>query len=336
MPSASAWTASPSSTRRRASGTCGSRTSADGMTRVLAGRGASLGFVLIRLAPGDPSAVMLGSDATPAAVAEFRARYGLDRPIAVQYLAWLGHVVRGDLGNSIYLGRPVTTAILERLPVSLTLTLTAFVIAIGLGITLGPVGAYWHDTWADRAVSAVAALGLSLPSFWLGICLIYLLAVRWPLLPSGGFVEPWRDPPAGLRHLLLPSFALGYLQSGLIARMTRASMLDALRGDFVRTARSKGVGELYVVVKHAFRNAVIPVLTVSGIALAVLFGGAVVIETVFTLPGVGRLLVNAVVRRDYPVVQGTLLLVAAWYVVVNIAVDLLYTVSDPRVRLRTS
>ena len=316
------------------------------MTRVLAGRVASLGFVLwlvtiiafvlIRLAPGDPSAVMLGSDATPAAVAEFRAAYGLDRPIAVQYMAWLGHVVRGDLGTSIYLGRPVTTAILERLPVSLTLTLAAFAIAIVLGVSLGLVAAYWHDTWADRGVSAVAALGLSLPSFWLGICLIYLLAVRWPLLPSGGFIEPWRDPPAALRHLLLPAFALGYLQSGLIARMTRASMLDSLRGDFVRTARSKGVGELSVVVKHAFRNAFIPVLTVSGIALAVLFGGAVVIETVFTLPGVGRLLVNAVVRRDYPVVQGTLLLVAAWYVVVNIAVDLLYTVSDPRVRLRTS
>jgi len=316
------------------------------MTRVLATRIASLvfvlwlvtiiAFVLIRLAPGDPSAVMLGSDAAPAAVAEFRARYGLDRPIVVQYLAWLGHVVRGDLGHSIYLGRPVATAILERLPVSLTLTLSAFVIAIVLGVTLGLMAAYWHDTWIDRSVSAVAALGLSLPSFWLGICLIYLLAVRWPLLPSGGFVEPWRDPLSALRHLLLPAFALGYLQSGLIARMTRASMLDALRGDFVRTARSKGVGELYVVVKHAFRNALIPVLTVSGIALAVLFGGAVVIETVFTLPGVGRLLVNAVVRRDYPVVQGTLLLVAAWYVVVNIAVDVLYTVSDPRVRLRAS
>src|SRR5215831_9455163 len=200
MPSASAWTASPSSTRRRASGTCGSRTSADGMTRVLAGRVASLGFVLwlvtiiafvlIRLAPGDPSAVMLGSDATPAAVAEFRARYGLDRPIAVQYLAWLGHVVRGDLGNSIYLGRPVTTAILERLPVSLTLTLTAFVIAIVLGITLGLVAAYWHDTWADRAVSAVAALGLSLPSFWLGICLIYLLAARGLAAPAPARLRP--------------------------------------------------------------------------------------------------------------------------------------------------
>jgi len=185
-------------------------------------------------------------------------------------------------------------------------------------------------------VSAVAALGLSMPSFWLGICLIYLFAVRWPVLPSGGFVEPWVDPPASLRHLLLPAFALGYLQSGLIARMTRASMLDVLRGDFVRTARSKGLAERRVVVKHAFRNALIPVLTVTGIALAVLFGGAVVIETVFTLPGVGRLLVNAVVRRDYPVVQGTLLLVAAWYVLVNIVVDVLYTVSDPRVRLRAS
>lgn len=316
------------------------------MTRFLASRAVSLAFVLwlvtiiafvvIRLAPGDPSAVMLGSDATPTAVAEFRAKYGLDRPIAVQYAAWLGHVLRGDLGTSIYLGRPVTTAILERLPVSVTLTLAAFAIAVTLGVALGLVAAYWHDTWADRAVSAIAALGLSMPSFWLGICLIYLFAVRWPILPSGGFVEPWVDPPTSLRHLLLPAFALGYLQAGLIARMTRASMLEALRGDFVRTARSKGIAELRVVAKHAFRNALIPVLTVTGIALAVLFGGAVVIETVFTLPGVGRLLVNAVVRRDYPVVQGTLLLVAAWYVLVNIVVDVLYTVSDPRVRLRAS
>jgi peptide/nickel transport system permease protein len=316
------------------------------MTRFLTSRVLSLAFVLwlvtiiafvmIRLAPGDPSAVMLGSDASPKAVAEFRAAYGLDRPIPVQYLAWLGHVVRGDLGMSIYLGRPVTTAILERLPISLTLTLSAFAIAVVLGISLGLIAAYWHDTWIDRLVSVVAALGLSMPSFWLGICLIYLFAVRWPVMPSGGFVEPWIDPGKSFRHLLLPAFALGYLQSGLIARMTRASMLEALRGDFVRVARSKGVGEFRVVVKHAFRNALIPVLTVTGITLAVMFGGAVVIETVFTLPGVGRLLVNAVVRRDYPVVQGTLLVVAAWYVVVNIAVDVLYTVSDPRIRLRAS
>ena len=316
------------------------------MTRFLTSRVLSLAFVLwlvtiiafvmIRLAPGDPSAVMLGSDASPKAVAEFRAAYGLDRPLPAQYLAWLGHVVRGDLGMSIYLGRPVTTAILERLPISLTLTLSAFAIAVVLGVSLGLVAAYWHDTWVDRLVSVVAALGLSMPSFWLGICLIYLFAVRWPVMPSGGFVEPWIDPGKSFRHLLLPAFALGYLQSGLIARMTRASMLEALRGDFVRVARSKGVGEFRVVVKHAFRNALIPVLTVTGITLAVMFGGAVVIETVFTLPGVGRLLVNAVVRRDYPVVQGTLLVVAAWYVVVNIAVDVLYTVSDPRIRLRAS
>ena len=316
------------------------------MTRFLTSRVLSLAFVLwlvtiiafvmIRLAPGDPSAVMLGSDAGPKAVAEFRAAYGLDRPLPVQYLAWLGHVLRGDLGMSIYLGRPVTTAILERLPISLTLTLSAFAIAVVLGVSLGLIAAYWHDTWIDRLVSVVAALGLSMPSFWLGICLIYLFAVRWPVMPSGGFVEPWIDPGKSFRHLLLPAFALGYLQSGLIARMTRASMLEALRGDFVRVARSKGVGEFRVVVKHAFRNALIPVLTVTGITLAVMFGGAVVIETVFTLPGVGRLLVNAVVRRDYPVVQGTLLVVAAWYVLVNIAVDVLYTVSDPRIRLRAS
>lgn len=295
-----------------------------------------IAFVVMRLAPGDPSAIMLGADAPPTAVAEFRASYGLDQPLPVQYLAWLGHVVRGDLGRSIYLGRPVTTAILERLPVSLTLTLFAFAIALVLGISLGLAAAYWHGTWIDRLVSLVAALGLSMPSFWLGICLIWLFAVRLTALPSGGFVEPWLDPRRALEHLILPAFALGYLQSGLIARMTRTTMLEALGGDFVRVARSKGLGEFVVVVKHAFRNALIPVVTVSGLTLAVLFGGAVVVETVFTIPGVGRLLVNAVVRRDFPVVQGTLLLVAGWYVAVNLAVDVLYTVIDPRIRYRPS
>lgn len=295
-----------------------------------------IAFTVMRLAPGDPSAVMLGADAPPAAVAEFRAAYGLDQPLPVQYLAWLRHLVHGDLGTSIYLGRPVTTAILERLPVSLTLTLFAFVIAIVLGVSLGLAAAYWQNTWIDRLVSLVAALGLSMPSFWLGICLIWLFAVQLAMLPSGGFVEPWVSPLQALQHLLLPAFALGYLQSGLIARMTRTTMLEALGGDFVRVARSKGLGEFAVVVKHAFRNALIPVVTVSGITLAVLFGGAVVIEAVFTIPGLGRLLVNAVIRRDFPVVQGTLLVVAAWYVAVNIVVDVLYTVIDPRIRYRTS
>jgi peptide/nickel transport system permease protein len=295
-----------------------------------------IAFVVIRVAPGDPSAHMLGSDASPQVVAEFRASYGLDRSIPVQYLAWLAHVVQGDLGTSIYLGRPVTTAILDRLPVSLTLTFAAFAIALVFGMLLGILAAYWRDRWIDRLVSAVAAAGLALPSFWLGICLIYVFAVLWPVLPSGGFVEPWVDPARALRHLILPAFALGYLQMGLIARMTRAAMLEALRGDFVRVARAKGVGELQVVLRHALRNALISVLTVSGVSLAVLFGGAVVVETVFTLPGVGRLLVNAVVRRDYPVVEGTLLLVAAWYVLVNLLVDVLYTLCDPRIRLRTS
>jgi peptide/nickel transport system permease protein len=293
-----------------------------------------IAFVVMRLAPGDPSATMLGADAPPAAVAAFRVSYGLDQPLPVQYLAWLSHVVRGDLGMSIYLGRPVTTAILERLPVSLTLTLFAFVIAVVLGLALGLAAAYWQDTWIDRLVSLVAALGLSMPSFWLGICLIWLFAVRLSVLPSGGFVEPWIDPGKALAHLILPAFALGYLQSGLIARMTRTTMLEALGGEFVRTARSKGVGELAVVVKHAFRNALIPVITVCGITLAVLFGGAVVIEMVFTIPGLGRLLVNAVIRRDFPVIQGTLLLVAAWYVAVNISMDFLYTAVDPRIRYR--
>lgn len=294
-----------------------------------------IAFAVIRLAPGDPSAVMLGSDATPQAVAEFRVAYGLDRPIPIQYAAWLGRVLQGDLGQSIYLGRPVTSAILERLPVSLTLTFAAFLFAVVFGVALGLAAGYWRNTWVDRLVSAIAALSLSIPSFWLGICLIYLLSVRWPILPSGGFVEPWNEPLNSLRHLVLPAFALGYLQLGLIARITRASMLEALRGDYVRAARARGASEMRVVLNHAFRNSLIPVLTISGVALGVLFGGAVVIETVFTVPGVGRLLVNAVVRRDYPVVQGTLLLVASWYVLVNLLVDFLYTVSDPRIRLQT-
>ena len=295
-----------------------------------------IAFVVIRVAPGDPSAHMLGSDASPEVVAEFRASYGLDRSIQVQYLSWLAHVVQGDLGTSIYLGRPVASAILERLPVSLVLTFAAFAIALVFGVLLGILAAYRRDRWVDRFVSAVAAAGLALPSFWLGICLIYVFAVLWPVLPSGGFVEPWVDPSQALRHLILPAFALGYLQMGLIARMTRAAMVEALRGDFVRVARAKGVGEVSVVLRHALRNALISVLTVSGVSLAVLFGGAVVVETVFTLPGVGRLLVNAVVRRDYPVVEGTLLLVGAWYVLVNLLVDVLYMLCDPRIRLRAS
>ena len=294
-----------------------------------------IAFAVIRLAPGDPSAVMLGSDATPQAVAEFRVAYGLDRPIPIQYVAWLGRVLQGDLGQSIYLGRPVASAILERLPVSLTLTFAAFLFAVVFGVALGLAAGYWRNSWVDRLVSAIAALSLSIPSFWLGICLIYLLSVRWPVLPSGGFVEPWKEPLNSLRHLVLPAFALGYLQLGLIARITRAAMLEALRGDYVRAARARGASEMRVVLNHAFRNSLIPVLTISGVALGVLFGGAVVIETVFTVPGVGRLLVNAVVRRDYPVVQGTLLLVASWYVLVNLLVDFLYTVSDPRIRLQT-
>lgn len=292
-----------------------------------------IAFVVIRLAPGDPSATMLGSDATPQAVAQFRASYGLDRPIIVQYLAWLSHIARGDLGTSIYLGRPVTTAIVERLPVSIALTVSAFLIVVVFGVSLGIAAAYWRDTWIDRFVSGIAALGLAMPSFWLGICLIYLFAVRWPILPSGGFVDPLTNPWESIRSLTLPAFALGYLQVGLLARITRASMLETLNADFVRVARAKGMGEFKVVTKHAFRNALIPVLTVAGVSLAVLFGGAVVIETVFTLPGVGRLLIDSVVRRDYPVVQGALLVVAAWYVLVNILVDVLYTWSDPRVRL---
>ena len=292
----------------------------------------AIAFTLTRLAPGDPSAAMLGADATPAEVTAFKKTYGLDGSIPSQYIIWMGHVLQGDLGQSIYLGRPVTTAILERLPVTLTLTVFAFLLAVLIGVPLGIVAAYKKNTVIDRTASTVAVLGLSLPSFWIGIYMILFFSVRLRWLPSGGFVAPWSHPVDGVGHLLLPGLALGYLQAGLIARMTRSSVLDTLNLPFVQVARAKGLAERVVVAKHVLKNAILPVISVMGVSLAVLFGGSVVIETVFTIPGVGRLMVSAVTKRDFPVIQGALLLIATWYALVNLLADIAYTVVDPRIR----
>jgi peptide/nickel transport system permease protein len=289
-------------------------------------------FVIVRIAPGDPAAVMLGPEATPQDVAALRTRLGLDRPLLVQYALFLGQLVRGDLGDSIFLNRPVLTTLAERVEPTFFLTLFSLLIASVIAIPIGILSAYRRGSLFDQATTTLAMLAASIPSFWLGLLLIQIVAVRWGILPVSGYGGPGAGIMVRLSHLILPSLALGIVSSALILRFTRASMLDVLGDDYVRTARSKGLGEFKVVMKHAFKNALIPILTVLGLTAALLVSGAVVTETVFSLPGIGSLVVSAVLRRDYPVIQGALLVIAALYVLINFLIDMLYLAVDPRVR----
>jgi peptide/nickel transport system permease protein len=289
-------------------------------------------FVIVRIAPGDPAAVMLGPEATPQDVAALRARLGLDRPLLVQYALFLSQLVRGDLGDSIFLNRPVLTTLAERVEPTFFLTLFSLLIASVIAIPIGILSAYRRGSLFDQATTTLAMLAASIPSFWLGLLLIQIVAVRWGILPVSGYGGPGAGIMVRLSHLILPSLALGIVSSALILRFTRASMLDVLGDDYVRTARSKGLGEFKVVMKHAFKNALIPILTVLGLTAALLVSGAVVTETVFSLPGIGSLVVSAVLRRDYPVIQGALLVIAALYVLINFLIDMLYLAVDPRVR----
>ena len=289
-------------------------------------------FVLIWLVPGDVASQLADPGASTEELKRIRERLNLDQPWHIQLFSWYGNLLRGDLGQSFLLNRSVTDAILERLPVTLSLTLLALAIAVTLGVGAGIVAAVKHGSWADQSIMTLALIGLSIPDFWLGLVGIYVFAVALGWLPSGGFVPFSQDPIGWARSMALPAVTLGVTQVGLIARITRSSMLDVLGQDYVRTARAKGVPTFKVIVKHAFTNALIPVITVIGVIVGVLLGGAVVIEQVFSLPGVGRLIIGAVLRRDYPVIQGGLLLLAFIYVFVNIVVDLLYAYVDPRVR----
>src|SRR5579875_273746 len=293
---------------------------------------ATLVFFITRLAPGDPAAVMLGDQATPADVAKLRATYGLDQPIPVQFVLWLRELLRGDLGRSIFLQRPVTRALWERAEPTFFLTLFSILIAAGIGVPCGIVSAVWRGKVVDQAFTGTAMLGASIPSFWFGLLLIQLFAVKLGWFPVAGYGDPGAPLGDRLHHLLLPAIVLGVLNSALIIRFTRASMLDVLGEDHIRTARAKGLGEASVVLRHALRNALIPIITVIGLTIALLIGGAIVTETVFSLPGVGNLIVSAVLRRDYPVIQGALLVIAGLYVLINLAIDLLYMAVDPRVR----
>jgi peptide/nickel transport system permease protein len=293
---------------------------------------ATVAFVLIHLAPGDPAAIIAGPDAPAEDVAQIRRTLGLEHPLHVQLLRWYGRLVQGDLGQSIFLRKPVVEAILDRAEPTVLLTLSATFIAVLIGVPVGILSARYHNTATDQTFMVFALLGISIPNFLLGLLFVLVFGVWLGWFPVAGY-SPLEDGwLATARSLVLPAFALGLVQSALIARISRSSMLDVLREQYITTGRAKGLGERLVVYKHALRNALVPTVTVIGISFAVLISGAVVVETVFNIPGLGRLVVSAVSRRDYPVVQGVVLVIAGIYMLVNLLVDLSYLVIDPRVK----
>ncbi len=289
-------------------------------------------FLIMWLVPGDISMEIGGTDASAEDLAAIRARLGLDRPLWERALAWYGDVLRGDLGFSYLLNRPVTDAVLERLPVTLSLTAIALALATFLGMALGILAAVRHNSWTDQGAMVTALVGLSIPDFWFGIVLIIVFGVWLGWLPTGGFVPLTEDPVGWARSMALPAITLALTQMGVIARMTRSAMLDVLNQDYIRTARAKGMRARTVIFRHGLGNAMIPIVTVVGVMTGVMLSGAVVIETVFSLPGVGRLIIGAIQRRDFPIIQGGLLITACVFVFVNLVVDLLYVWFDPRVR----
>ncbi|MCW3836223.1 ABC transporter permease [Sphingomonas canadensis] len=289
-------------------------------------------FALLYLAPGDPAALMAGDAASPADIEKLRAALGLDRPFLTRFVEWLWRILHGDLGTSVFTGIPVATLIGQRVLATFSLMIVALLIASGIGVPMGALAAYRPGGAADRAVMVGGVLGFSVPVFVTGYLLSYIFAYRLGWFAVQGFVSPFADFGGFLRTILLPAASLAGAYAALIARITRATMLDVLAQDHVRTARAKGLGEARVVIVHGLSNAAAPILTVMGMGAAVLLGGAVVTETVFGIPGLGRLTVDAVLRRDYPVIQGVTLFLAFIFVAVNLGVDLLCAAIDPRVR----
>ncbi|GEC90394.1 ABC transporter permease [Brevibacillus brevis] len=289
-------------------------------------------FIIIHLTPGDPASVILGAQATEEELAKLREQLGLNLPIYIRFFEWIGGLLQGDLGWSIFMDKPVTEAIWEHLGPTLSLTIMAEIIAILFAIPLGVMAANRRGTWMDQSFMTFALLGISLPSFWIGLNLILLFAVQLNWLPAAGYQPISKGLLNHFKYLIMPAISLGIMQGALIARMTRSSMLEVLNENYIRTAEAKGLKLWIVTYKHALRNAFIPILTVIGLSFATLIGGAVVTETVFNIPGIGKLIVNSVLRRDYEVIQGTVLMIAAAYVLINLIVDLLYAYIDPRVR----
>ena len=289
-------------------------------------------FSLLYIAPGDPAAVIAGDQASPADVERIRQNLGLDRPFLIRFGEWVWQIMHGDLGISIFTSLPVRDLIAQRVEPTLSLMIVTLCFAIIVAVPMGVVAAWKFGTWIDNSIMAFAVLGFSIPVFIVGYLLAYLFALQLDWLPVQGYTPfnqglwPW------LQNLILPSITLGFVYIALIARITRATMLDVLQQDYVRTARSKGVAQSSILFVHALKNAAIPIVTVIGIGLALLIGGAVVTESVFAIPGLGRLTVDAILRRDYPVIQGVVLMFSFVYVFVNLAIDLIYTAVDPRIR----
>lgn len=289
-------------------------------------------FLIVQILPGDPAQMILGQEATPEALQRLREQMGLNDPLIVQYTRWIGRVLRGDLGVSVHTGQPVAELIGERLTATLMLAAGGLVVSVGVGLPAGILAAVLRGRYVERFMAFITFLGVSTPQFWLGILLILLFSLRLRWLPPGGFTDPGADLAGSLSRLVMPALTLGLTLSALIMRMTRTSMLEVMRADFVRTARAKGLAEGRVVLRHVLRNALIPTVTVIGLQLGYLFGSAIVVEEVFFWPGLGRLVLSAVNYRDLPLLQGVVLMITAAYVVVNLLIDISYAYLNPRIR----
>ncbi len=289
-------------------------------------------FMLVHITPGDPAAVILGDRATVDQLDQLREQMGLNDPLILQFTHWFGNALRLDFGKSLFLDMPVTEALAQRAQPTILLTTYALLIEIVIGIPCGVIAAVRRNSFIDRFLMVFSIAGAAIPTFFLGIVLILIFAVQLHWLPAGGYVPIQEDPTAHFKAMILPALTLGFSAAGLLARLTRSSMLDVLRDDYIRTAMAKGLKFRDVVSHHALRNALIPAITVIGYSLGALLGGAVVTETVFTIPGMGRLVVQSIARRDYPLIQGAIMLTAAIYVLVNLLVDVLYVYIDPRIR----
>jgi len=289
-------------------------------------------FSLQKLLPGDPLLVLAGEDRDPEVLEFLREKYGLNDPIIVQYFKWLGNALQGDLGISLRTQQPVTELIAEKLPVTLQLAIMSLIFAILIGIPAGIISAYRKGTLTDYIANIAALSGLSIPNFWLGIMLIMLVSVKWQLLPASGYVPPGEDLWQSIRTMLMPAFVLGTGIAATLMRHTRSAMLGVLTSDYVRTARAKGLSERRVVLKHAFRNALTPIVTLTALLFGELVAGAVLTEQIFTIPGFGKLVVDAVFNRDYAVVQGIVLVTAVGFIVMNLIADMAYFLLNPRLR----
>jgi peptide/nickel transport system permease protein len=289
-------------------------------------------FALLYLSPGDPAAIIAGDTATVDDIARIRAHLGLDRPVYIQFGSWVWRLLHGDLGISIFTNLPVAKLIEQRLEPTVALSLATLIVSIAVAIPMGVLAAWRAGSWIDRVVMVFAVLGFSVPVFVLAYILIYVFAIWADVLPVQGYVSITQGFRPFLSHIILPSIALGMIFAALIARITRASMLDVLAQDYIRTAQAKGLSSGQVLIGHALKNAAVPIVTIIGIGVALLIGGVVVTETVFAIPGLGRLTVDAILRRDYPIIQGIILIFSGAYVLVNLLVDLSYTLLDPRIR----